>query len=201
MEDRQIIQQISTICDELPSKMKTAKEAQHKTNQQIIDSTGLSASTVNKFFSGALANPSIYAVTAMCIDLGLSLDDLMELSAEEDRQSDVDRLQLEVTHQAELLAEKETAVSLLQERSRMMEREIMDVRRTYKPLLYGLCGLCILLTAVMMVYIVLDSNDAEHGLIRPGETSALIWLVFVAIIISSIMIVHTLVSRWYKKNR
>ena len=49
MEKRKIIQQISTICDNLPAKMKWAKEEQHKTNQQIIDSTGLSESMVKKF--------------------------------------------------------------------------------------------------------------------------------------------------------
>ena len=75
MEKRKIIQQISTICDNLPTKMKWAKEEQHKTNQQIIDSTGLSESMVKKFFSGHLAGPSIYDVTAIAIDLGLSLDD------------------------------------------------------------------------------------------------------------------------------
>ena len=80
MEKRKIIQQISTICDNLPTKMKWAKEEQHKTNQQIIDSTGLSESMVKKFFSGHLTGPSIYDVTAIAIDLGLSLDELMELS-------------------------------------------------------------------------------------------------------------------------
>ena len=80
MEKRKIIQQISTICDNLPAKMKWAKEEQHKTNQQIIDSTGLSESMVKKFFSGHLTGPSIYDVTAIAIDLGLSLDELMELS-------------------------------------------------------------------------------------------------------------------------
>lgn len=80
MENRQIIQEISETCERLPVKMKQAKEDQHKTNQQIIDSTGLSESMVKKFFSGHLTGPSIYDVTAIAIDLDLSLDDLMELS-------------------------------------------------------------------------------------------------------------------------
>ena len=52
MANQQIIQQISTICENLPTKMKNAKEDQHKTNQQIIDSTGLSESTVKNFSQG-----------------------------------------------------------------------------------------------------------------------------------------------------
>lgn len=109
MEKRKIIQQISTICDNLPAKMKWAKEEQHKTNQQIIDSTGLSESMVKKFFSGHLTGPSIYDVTAIAIDLGLSLDELMELSPpKQDQSAEIERLKTEISHKEELISEKIT---------------------------------------------------------------------------------------------
>lgn len=109
MEKRKIIQQISTICDNLPAKMKWAKEEQHKTNQQIIDSTGLSESMVKKFFSGHLTGPSIYDVTAIAIDLDLSLDELMELSPpKKDQSAEIERLKTEISHKEELISEKIT---------------------------------------------------------------------------------------------
>lgn len=145
MEKRKIIQQISTICDNLPTKMKWAKEEQHKTNQQIIDSTGLSESMVKKFFSGHLTGPSIYDVTAIAIDLGLSLDELMELSPpKKDQSAEIERLKTEISHKEELISEKDNAISRLEERSHMMDKEISAVRDNWKHVTYGAAGLAVL---------------------------------------------------------
>lgn len=199
MEEIKIIQQISTICDNLPAKMKKAKEEQHKTNQQIIDSTGISESTVKKFFSGHLTGPSIYDVTAIAIDLGLSLDELMELAPpQEDQTAELERLRLELAHKEELLEEKDHAISRLLDRSRIQEdgialrntqivqkdkiiaqkdADIKAVRKADRPLIFGLCGLCILFILVWAIYVVLDARNPDQGLIRAGgEISAIIWL-------------------------
>lgn len=216
MEDLKIIQQISTICDNLPAKMRKAKEHQRKTNQQIIDSTGLSESTVKKFFSGHLTGPSIYDVTAMAIDLGLSLDELMELSPSSiDNEAELERLQLELDHKNDLLAEKDRAIERLLDRSRIQEagiatrdaqlrRQEEDMRRrdsAYKPLIYGLCGLCILLTIVWGIYVILDAKQLEVGLIRSNTVSPLIWIGAAAVVVLLVMLLHFTVSRWYRKTK
>lgn len=209
MEDLKIIQKISTICDNLPAKMRKAKEDQRKTNQQIIDSTGLSESTVKKFFSGHLTGPSIYDITAIAIDLGLSLDELMELSPpRNDDTAELDRLRLELAHKEELLEEKEKAITRLLDRSRMQEddlrrrdAEIRAVRSACKPLMYGLCGLCILLTVVWGTYVVLDAKQLDVGLIRSNTVSPLIWIGAAAVVVLLVMLLHFTVSRWYRKEK
>lgn len=211
MEEINIIQQISTICDNLPAKMKKAKEDQHKTNQQIIDSTGLSESTVKKFFSGHLTGPSIYDVTAIAIDLGLSLDELMDQTAE------LERLRLELAHKEELLEEKDHAISRLLDRSRIQEEgvalrntqivqkdkiiaqkdaDIKAVRKADRPLIFGLCGLCILFTIVWAIYVVLDARNPDQGLIRAGgEISAIIWLGAVCVVVLLVVLLRITVDQ------
>lgn len=224
MEEIKIIQQISTICDNLPEKMKKAKEDQHKTNQQIIDSTGLSESTVKKFFSGHLTGPSIYDVTAIAIDLGLSLDELMELAPpQEDQTAELERLRLELAHKEELLEEKDHAINRLLDRSRIQEEgvairntqivqkdkiiaqkdaDIKAVRKADRPLIFGLCGLCILLTIVWAVYVVLDASNPERGLIRAGgQISAVIWLGAVCVVVLLVVLLHITVTRWYNQTK
>ena len=224
MEEIKIIQQISTICDNLPAKMKKAKEDQHKTNQQIIDSTGISESTVKKFFSGHLTGPSIYDVTAIAIDLGLSLDELMELAPpQEDQTAELERLRLELAHKDEMLEEKNHAISRLLDRSRIQEEgvalrntqivqkdeiiaqkdaDIKAVRKADRPLIFGLCGLCILLTIVWAVYIVLDARNPERGLIRAdGKISAVIWLGAVCVVVLLVVLLHITVTRWYNQTK
>ena len=182
MENKQIIQQISTICDNLPTKMKRAKEEQHKTNQQVIDSTGLSESMVKKFFSGHLTGPSIYDVTAIAIDLDLSLDELMELSPpKQDQSAEIERLKTEISHKEELISEKDNAISRLEERSRMMERELFAVRSSWRRITYGAAGLATLFGACLMIYVFLDMKNPNLGLFRGSNSSLVVYAAAFAI--------------------
>ena len=200
MEKIKIIQQISTICDNLPAKMKKAKEDQHKTNQQIIDSTGLSESTVKKFFSGHLSGPSIYDVTAMAIDLGLSLDELMELSPpKQDQSAEINQLKTEIAHKEEMLAEKDKAISRLEDRSHIMENEISTVRSNWKEIAYGVSWLSVLFGLFLMVYVFMDMRNPNLGLFR-GTTAAPVVAVF-AIVGTFLHIVCTVVKRNGKRRK
>ena len=158
--------------------MKKAKEDQHKTNQQIIDSTGLSESTVKKFFSGHLSGPSIYDVTAMAIALGLSLDELMELAPpQEDQTAELERLRKD-----KIIAQKDA--------------DIKAVRKADRPLIFGLCGLCILFTLVWAIYVVLDARNPEQGLIRAGgKISAIVWLGAVCVVVLLVVLLRITVNQ------
>lgn len=212
MMNETIIQRIQPQCDTLHLKMKDEKEAQHKTNQSVADSTGVSISTVAKFFSGGLSNPGVFGVSAICIDLGLSLDDLMGIAQAppgEEQTTDIDRLQVELSHKDELLQAKDTEIGLLLERSQLMDRgiqerdrHIKEIRRAWKPIIYGLCGLCIMLASVMMVYIVLDAQHPDVGLIRGiGNTSIVVWVGISAVIMFALLLAHIAISRWYRKTK
>lgn len=197
-----IIQQISTICDNLPAKMKKAKEDQHKTNQQIIDSTGLSESTVKKFFSGHLSGPSIYDVTAMAIDLGLSLDELMELSPpKQDQSAEINQLKTEIAHKQEMIAEKDKAISRLEDRSHIMENEISTVRSNWKEIAYVTSGLSVLFGLFLMVYVFLDLRNPNLGLFRGTTAAPIVYVAAFAIIGTFLHIVCTVVKQNEKRRK
>lgn len=202
MEKIKIIQQISTICDNLPAKMKKAKEDQHKTNQQIIDSTGLSESTVKKFFSGHLSGPSIYDVTAMAIDLGLSLDELMEIyPPRQDQSAEIAQLKTEIAHKEEMIAEKDKAISRLEDRSHIMENEISTVRSNWKEIAYVTSGLSLLFGLFLMVYITLDARNPNIGLIRGTTAAPIVYVAAFSIIGMCFYIVQTVVRRNAKRRK
>lgn len=202
MENKKIIQQISTICDNLPNKMKWAKEAQHKTNQQIIDSTGLSESTVKKFFSGHLSGPSIYDVTAIAIDLGLSLDELMEISPpRQDQSAEIAQLKTELAHQEEMVVEKDKAISRLVDRSHIMENEISAVRWNWKIITYGAVGLAMMFGLFLMIYVSLDMRNPNLGLIQEGHTSPIVYVAAILIVGAFLSIGHAIrLQRMEKKK-
>lgn len=202
MENKQIIQQISTICDNLPTKMKWAKEEQHKTNQQVIDSTGLSESMVKKFFSGHLTGPSIYDVTAIAIDLGLSLDELMELSPpKQDQSAEIERLKTQVAHKEELLAEKDRAISRLEERSHMIEKELYAVRSSWRRITYGAAGLATLFGACLMIYVFLDMKNPNLGLFRGTRSSPVVYAAAFAIAGVCLFVCRKLVKKRMEQKK
>lgn len=212
-----ILQQIQEDCDSLHVRLKDEKSRQGKTNQDIADSTGVPIHTTNRFFSGALANPSVFHVMAFCMDLGVSLDGLFGYkpdSAQEiaenaaeiaELNAEIANLHTEIAHKDELLRKTEAEVSLLKEHSRLMdrglqdrERRIRDTSRTLKPMIYGLVGLCIMLASVMLVYIVLDAQNPTQGLIRLGNVSPVVWIGILGLVILVVMSFHFTVSRWYR---
>lgn len=83
----------------------------------------------------------------------------------------------------------------------MQAEELREVRATYRPLVYGLCGLCVLLTAVWGVYVILDARQPEQGLIRAGSVSPVVWIGAAGVVVLLVMLLHLTVSRWYRKGR
>lgn len=182
--------------------MKWAKEEQHKTNQQIIDSTGLSESMVKKFFSGHLTGPSIYDVTAIAIDLGLSLDELMELSPpKQDQSAEIERLKTEISHKEELISEKDNAISRLEDRSHMMDKEISAVRDNWKHVTCGAAGLAVLFGIFLMIYVFLDMRNPNLGLFQSGHAAPIVYVAAFSIIGTCLYIVHTVIKRNAKRRK
>lgn len=209
MKDELILQQISTLCDNLPSAMKEEKERQRKTNQQIADSTGLSISTVNKFFAGSLSNPGIFSVAPIAIDLGMSLDSLMGITeAPQDSHSEIQRLESEIAHRDELQRKTEEQVALLRERSALMvaelerkEADMRAVRSSWKPIVYGLCGLSILLAMFLFVYVFLDARNPDVGLIRRSTSSPIVYIAAMSIVGIVLYIGHTFVKKRMERKK
>lgn len=124
-------------------------------------------------------DPGIYIVN----ELAHALDVPMFAPDAPDTTAEVERLESELCHKDELLAEKDRAIGRLVDRSRIMltgiefrenrlaekENELHTVQDGSKPLVYGLLGLCVMLAAVLLVYMILDARNPYQGLIRVGE--------------------------------
>lgn len=184
-----VVQLQGEACAALFSRLRHEKAASGKTTRQIVQDTGIPKTTLDRFFAGTLSTLSFPYAVALCTYFGLSVDSALGLSPPEPE------------NQTAVLEKTEQQVDLLRERSRMMEREIVSMRRSYTPIVYGLCGLCILLAAVLMTYMVLDYRDPTQGLIRPGRTSLVPILGAAAIVAFSLLLLHTVVSRRIKKSK
>lgn len=225
MEYRQnstIVAQMQPIFDALPEKLKGEKNRQGLTNQQLSDISGVPIATTSRIIAGSVTNPGIFHIAALCAAMNISIDALMEIPQPDSSAAELDALQQELEHKTELLAEKEAAVGRLLDRSRILENgilvrdeqiqrqeedihrkdaEIKAVRNSYKPLVYGLCGLCILLTVVWGIYVVLDARQPAVGLIRAGRISLFVWIGAAAVVVLLVMLLHFTVSRWYRKSK
>lgn len=192
-----IIQRIQPQCDALPLRMKDAKNAQHKTNQSVADSTGLPISTVAKFFSGTLSNPGVFGVAAMCIDLDLSLDNLMGIVPEQPEADAAHIMELELK-----LKSSEAQVALLKEHSKVLEAGISE----RKPLILCLLGLCCFLFVAFTTYLVMDIGNFSFGFIRDSEhiPAALILLALLAAAIVlgivQVFVKHKISNKKLKKD-
>lgn len=204
----------------LVEKIKSAKQQQGKTVQQLADETGIPRTTLNRFFAGTLMNPGFMDVCALCASLELSADELIWLAPQKSGDSvTVDFLQLEIDHKDEMLQEKDAAISRLLDRSRIQEAGISardtrirkqsdalsekdsalaSAQREDKPLIYGQCALNILLAAVLIIYMVLDARNTEMGLIRSEKISAVILFgaagIAAVFMLTAFLIFHRLLS-------
>ena len=192
-DQRTIIQQIQPHCDTFHDRLKDEKIRQRKTNQDIANSTGIPLTYVTKFFGGRRADISVGYVAAICIDLGLSMDDLIGIPSREppeDQPGEVKRLRAELRHKDELLIKTEQQV-------RMLESGI----HARRPLIYNLVGLCALLAAMLMMYIVLDAMAPDYGLIRADGVSPAIYAGGIVLVCIALFAAHTFAKKKERKRQ
>lgn len=222
--DRTIIEMQGPNCDELFERIRQEKTTQGKTVHQIIEDTGISKSTLDRFFAGTLKTPGFIPICALCAYYGISVDQIIGLAPpQEDQTAELEHLCLELAHKDELLVEKDRAINRLLDRSRIQEEgvairnaqivqkdkiiaqkdaDIKAVRKADRPLIFGLCGLCILLTIIWAAYVVLDASNPEQGLIRAGgKISAIIWLGAACVVVLLLLLLRITINSWYKQTR
>lgn len=187
----EVIQEMERRAKDCRITVRAEKARLGYSNKRLAEESGVGESTVNKMLSGAIPNPGVIQAAAVCRVLGVSLD----------REMGLESTQTEKAEAGPLLEEKDRAIERLLERSRMQEDEIKAIRGTYRPLVYGLCGLCVLLTVVWGIYVILDARAPEQGLIRAGSVSPVVWIGAAGVLVLLVMLLHITVSRWAKKGR
>lgn len=212
------IEEMQPNFDALPERLKDEKFRNHLTNQQLSDVSGVPIATTSRILSGAVSNPSFFHIAALCAAMDVSMDSVAGVHPSGD-QAEIDQLRQEIAYKDEIIAEKGAAIDRLLDRSRIMEAGVAarddriskqsealskkdsalaSVQRENKPLIYGQCALNILLTAVLMVYMVLDARNPEMGLIRSEKVSAVILFgaagIAAVFMLTAFLIFHKLLS-------
>lgn len=186
-----IIQQIQPQCDTLHEKMKNQKDALHETNQSVADHTGIPISNVAKFFSGAIANPSVFYTAAMCIFLDMSLDELMGIKADAHNKN------------AEQIKELERKLDRAEhdlKQSEIMNGYFADGIKERKNLIYGLTALCAVLVLALLSYLMMDASNLHFGFITTEGVSVVGILLLVAVLAIVGFVVYTLIKKRKKAD-
>mgnify|MGYP000938429076 FL=1 len=212
------IEEMQPNFDALPERLKDEKFRNHLTNQQLSDVSGVPIATTSRILSGAVSNPGFFHIAALCAAMDVSMDSVAGVHPRGD-QAEIDQLRQEIAYKDEIIAEKGAAIDRLLDRSRIMEAGVAarddriskqsealskkdsalaSLQRENKPLIYGQCALNILLTAVLMVYMVLDARNPEIGLIRSEKISAVILFgaagIAAVFMLTAFLIFHKLLS-------
>lgn len=212
------IEEMQPNFDALSERLKDEKFRNHLTNQQLSDVSGVPIATTSRILSGAVSNPGFFHIAALCAAMDVSMDSVAGVHQSGD-QAEIDQLRQEIAYKDKIIAEKDAAIDRLLDRSRIMEAGVAarddriskqsealskkdsalaSVQRENKPLIYGQCALNILLTAVLMVYMVLDARNPEIGLIRSEKISAVILFgaagIAAVFMLTAFLIFHKLLS-------
>lgn len=212
------IEEMQPNFDALPERLKDEKFRNHLTNQQLSDVSGVPIATTSRILSGAVSNPGFFHIAALCAAMDVSMDSVAGVHPSGD-QAEIDQLRQEIAYKDEIIAEKGAAIDRLLDRSRIMEAGVAarddriskqsealtkkdsalaSAKKEDKPLIYGQCALNILLTAVLMVYMVLDARNPEMGLIRSEKISAVILFgaagIAAVFMLTAFLIFHKLLS-------
>lgn len=182
-----IIQQIQPQCAELYKKLKHEKDIQGKTNKSVAKCTGVSISTVSNLFAGSATSPSVFDVSAICIHLGLSLDELMGIEPPAKEPDDGASCIAELEAQ---LDRANSELELVKHHSESLEANIAE----RKPIIYGLTALCLLLAIALFTYLVMDIGAGDFGFFRDDRIS-LFGIVMIAVLVTSFGVLASYIIR------
>lgn len=189
-----IIQQIQPQCDTLYLKMKDQKDAQRETNQSVADNTGIPISNIAKFFSGTLANPSVFYMAAICIFLGLSLDELLGITpakSTDDKDARIAELETQLDH-----AQKE--LELVKHHSKYLEEGIAERKANYS----SLTAMCGVLIVPLVIYLIIDISNSNFGFFRADSTSALGPIIAIVVVVAIVLLtIHIIKERKNTHNK
>lgn len=173
-------------------KLRTEKKRNGYTIADIADATGIQEDNVSKFFNGKLKNPNVYNVMAICIFLGISLDDALgnPHCAPADTSIEV----LERDHQLELYMERI-------EHSEDIIRRLDVALKSRKTLIYSLLSLCGVMMVALLFYMGMDASNLHFGFITTAGVSPLGIVLLVAVLALVGFVAATAIKKTHKEKR
>ena len=144
------------------AKIRKGKDASGLTNQEIADKSGIAYNTVCNITAGTAKQVSFHSVAAICVVLGLSLDETLGLR-DTDTNNYIRKLEIE---------------------SACLQKDVDHFKHLstiYRPLIFGLIGICAILLCAVIGYIIFDIQLKNIGLFKSSGLTVL--AVFLAIVV------------------
>lgn len=161
-------------------KVKRRRNEVGMTISALSDKSGVPYSNVSRVNSGVQANPLLYNEAAIADTLGLSLDNLCGLDHAAGSQSELQ----ERNYTLEIDNAKLTATT---------KAQAAQIRSIH-AVCYVLVFFCLVLAMSLVVYLVIDSQVTDAGIIRGGKLSIMAWaligLIVAAVIAAGVTISH-----------
>ena len=158
------MQDLSPYIEQFHPAMKQAKEDQRFTIARLSQASGVSEPIVTKTMAGMNTDPKLYNSVALCRVLGLSIDRLFGFPEPEPPPAPEELLSR--------LRDLELENARLCERAGSAARHV-QVSRTAA---FSLMALCALLTVALIVYLAVDNDIHDAGLILSGRPTFAGWV-------------------------
>lgn len=187
-------QELAPRFDTYRDTIKAAKAKKGYSLSTLAEESGVAYSAVSRLCDGTQSEPKLFNAVALCKVLGISIDDTFGLRSptEENAEQLRERIHWLELKNAELRGENDR----LEATNQILQNGI-DARR---PLIYILLSLCAALVCGIGVYLVIDANIRNAGLIRFGNFSPGAW-VCVAVIVGVLASVVIATLRITRKQR
>lgn len=166
-------------------KIKRRRNEVGMTISALSERSGVPYSNVSRVNSGVQANPLLYNEAAIADTLGLSLDDLCGLDHAAGSQSELQ----ERNYTLEIDNAKLTATT---------KAQAAQIRSIH-AVCYVLVFFCLVLAMSLVIYLVIDSQVTDAGIIRGGKLSIMAWA-FIGLIVAAVIAVGVTISHIIRKE-
>ena len=177
------------------SKITDARNEHHMSLNDLSEAAGVSYSAIATQSAGTASNPKLFEQAAIADLFGLSLDELCGLREPQDVSELTERI-----HQLELENVRQAGdIRRLEELDAEKDKRFSS----YRPMVYALVAVCVLLVCALIAYMIFDASVKDAGLFQSTGTS--IFVVALAPLILATLVVVGIAVRsdvimWQEKK-
>lgn len=189
------MEKLSPYFDSFSEKVKQRRNELSLTVNALSEKSGVPYSNVSRINAGTQANPLLFNCAAMADVMGLSLDELcgLSVSGNDDSQSK-DRLHALELESAQKDAEIQRLKGLVNTATatadgfKKLDEYKISQSAAHRPVEYAQFVTNIILTFFLVVYLVIDFQIKDAGLIRFGSFSVFVWIIILIIAVAVITV-------------
>lgn len=177
------MQNMQPYFDAYQEEIKKAKNSSGMTLQELSDKTGVPYNNICTVNAGSMKQPLLYYSAATCKVLGLSLDKLFGLQTTEDAK-ELAETKSENHNLTKEIEETKAESRQFEIENACMKRDVEHFKHLstiYRPLIFGLIGICAILLCAVIGYIIFDIQLKNIGLFKSSGLTVL--AVFLAIVV------------------